>query len=49
MSNRTRMRVYLSIINYIFNNVSLTKTHTLLIDHFLNIARIDNIKCARNR
>ena len=44
-----RMHVYLSNINRIFDNASSTKTRILLIDHFLNVARIDNIKHAKNR
>ena len=38
-----------SYIDYIFNNANLTKTRILLINYFLNIARIDNIKRAKNR
>ena len=43
------MPVFLLNINRIFNNASLTKTRTLLIDYFSNVARIDNIKRAKNR
>ena len=43
------MRVCSSNINRIFNDASSTKTRTLLIDHFSDVARIDNIKRARNQ
>ena len=43
-----RMRVYSSNINHIFNDASSTKACILLIDHFLNVARIDNIKHSKN-
>ena len=47
--NRTRMRVYLLNINHIFDDANSTKTRTSLINYFLNIARIDNIKRAKSR
>ena len=43
------MRICSSNINRIFNNASSMKTRTLLIDHLSNVARIDNIKHAKNR
>ena len=43
------MRVCSSNINRIFNDANSTKIRTLSIDHFLNVARIDNIKRAKDR
>ena len=43
------MRVCSSNINRIFNDANSTKTRTSSIDHFSNVARIDNIKHAKNR
>ena len=42
------MRVYLLNINCIFDNINLTKIYILLINHFSNVADIDNIKRAKN-
>ena len=47
--NWTRMRIYSLNINHIFDDANSTKTRTLLINHFLNIVYIDNIKRAKNR
>ena len=43
------MRVCLLNINHIFDDMNLTKARTLLINHFLNVTRINNIKHTRNR
>ena len=43
------MRIYLLNINRIFNDASSIKTRTLLIDYFLNVARIDNIRRIKDR
>ena len=48
-SNRTRMRVYSLNINYIFDDANSTKIRTSLINHFLNVAHINNIKRAKDR
>ena len=42
------MHVYSLNINHIFNDASLTKTRTSSINYFLNVARINNIKRAKN-
>ena len=42
------MRICLLNINRIFDDASLIKTRISLINHFSNVARIDNIKRARN-
>ena len=43
------MRVYLSNIDRIFDDANSMKTRTSSINHFLNVARIDNIRRAKNR
>ena len=43
------MHVYSLNINHISDEVNSMKARTSLIDHFLNIARIDNIKHAKDR
>ena len=43
------MCVYLLNINRIFNDASSTKARISLIDHFLNIARINNIKRVKSQ
>ena len=48
-SNRARMRVCSLSIDRIFDDANSTKTRTSSINHFLDVARTDNIKCARDR
>ena len=43
------MRAYSLNINRIFDDANLTKIHTSSINHFSNVARINNIKRAKNR
>ena len=38
------MRIYSLNINCIFDDANLTKIRTSLINYFLNVTRIDNIK-----
>ena len=43
------MHAYSLNINRIFDDANSIKTRILLIDHFLNVTRIDNIKRAKNQ